>query len=179
MADCTEVLSELYLALLGEQCIFTKPRITGLELRINEEVVQRLLPLEQYQDVVRVAELSGYVRVIECLYKKRNFGAETSPIPFPESEAIKSKNISQDDAIKKAIVESILANYNVYVNSADKMRSEHICAKGKHSVGDLFYFTAIWHKRLRFVRSGHPCFVARIGNIDCWSMHSTRPPKHC
>jgi len=86
--------------------------------------VQILLPLEQYQDVVRVAELSGYVRVIECLYKKRNFGAETSPIPLPESEAIKSKNISQDDAIKKAIVESILANYNVYVNSADKMRSE-------------------------------------------------------
>jgi hypothetical protein len=86
--------------------------------------VQRLLPLEQYQDVVRVAELSGYVRVIECLYKKRNFGAETSPIPLPESEAIKSKNISQDDAIKKAIVESILADYNVYVNSADKMRSE-------------------------------------------------------
>lgn len=79
------------------------------------------------------------------------------------------KRIESNDVIKKAIIETILDEYNVYMELADNLRMEvfkiwtftylnysnfkHMGSNDQYELNDMVDFALMWYKRIRYMRS--------------------------
>lgn len=76
------------------------------------------LPMKLHLIMGKIAELSSHVRAIELRKRRKKSEADESALTRIPQEV----NSPQSDAIMKAILESILNEYNVYLRATDTMR---------------------------------------------------------
>uniref|UniRef100_A0A183BVE7 Gamma-tubulin complex component n=1 Tax=Globodera pallida TaxID=36090 RepID=A0A183BVE7_GLOPA len=130
------VMSELYLALQGEQCYFTTPSVHNQEFLIKNVNIDpwggQQISIEFEERLKTIVALSSCVKVIETWKWKQS------------ADSL--------DSVKKAILESIIGDYNIYQTMADRMRFEHATHRREDTVGDLFAFARKWRHRLQYLR---------------------------
>ncbi|KAL3074937.1 hypothetical protein niasHS_014382 [Heterodera schachtii] len=129
-------ISELYLALQGEQCYYTVPSIhKGFNVKnVPFECPSFSIALEQ--QLQQIVDFSGCVKAIETWKAEHMYN-----------------RMDCLDSVKKAILESIIDAYNIYQTEADRMRRENMLHKCSHSIADLCAFVRTWQQRLNHLLS--------------------------
>uniref|UniRef100_A0A915M0L4 Gamma-tubulin complex component n=1 Tax=Meloidogyne javanica TaxID=6303 RepID=A0A915M0L4_MELJA len=144
-------ISEIFLAFNGEPCTFTSLRTTQLEFRPNEFINENI-PLDITFEVLKIVELSTYVRFIECF---RNCDLSKSEYNVNESPGCNKQTSEECHPIKRAIPESIFDDYGQYQNIIGKMRAEHISLRVTRKLSEILIFAHIWLLMNAIVRSSN------------------------